>query len=155
MITGSLKIPQSIFDLKYAPLIRSGVDAGAKFVVGNAEGCDMMALSLLASMEYKNVSIYTSRGRGVDAIESLRMDVVNVEAGYKGRDLAMQKASNEIIFFASQYGSAGAGGMANFLAVKFGVENAYDVVDGIRSVLCPYSAELAEAAWKEESTKLF
>lgn len=149
LVAGSTNMLQGTFDATYAGLIKCAAEAGAKILIGSAGGCDRMALDVLLDIGYKNVAVYSSRGRGVEDIPK-GVSVINVDGGYKARDKVMHQLATCMIAFMSQYGSTGSGTFAGILSVVYGLDG-YAMVETLReSALAPFSVSASEAAREAE-----
>ena len=94
-ISGHLDLTQEEFDEYYKISIIDAALNGCSFVVGDANGCDLMAQNLLAELDMSNVSVY-------HMFDSPRNNPNNFNevGGFKTddeRDESMTKASTEDI----------------------------------------------------------
>lgn len=153
LVCGSTIIPDSVFELKYKPLIEAAVAANAEIHIGSAPGCDQRTRKLLLELSYDNFTVYVP-GKHADKEKPTDTDrVCVVDGGYRARDTEMCKCCNKAIVFLSQYGGGGSGSCANLLTVAMGVDG-IACTEAIRAASMAWSSEHNQRVYDDEAKQL-
>lgn len=137
LVSGRLDMSEQYFQSFIAPHLDKAMAAKAFIHVGSGSGCDTWTRKYCVSKCYEKLHVFVpkkhTRQVPDDAADNLYF-LTFADGGFKARDIQMRKDCTCIIVSFSQYEAAGSGAFANFLAVAFGVEDSYDVMETVRKV---------------------